>query len=314
MAGGVRLLLLLLVMLRTGGCWQMPALHCSLYNSCDCSFRPDLDALDCDLARNVFGQHLAREQLVKGLKGFLQTDQPAKPLVLSFHGWSGTGKTFVSSLLVKHLYKDGVRSPYVHRFSPILHFPHLQNVDQYKEDLKLWIQGNLTACSRSLFLFEEMDKMHPGLIDVITPFLGPSWVVFGSNYKKAIFVFISNSGGDAINNVALNFWRERKDREEIQLSHVVPAITKAVIADQENGFWQSEIMKQNLIDVFVPFLPLRPIHIRHCVRSELEQMGLVSEEDLVHSVADSLVYLPEEEKVFSSTGCKTVPFRINYYL
>ncbi|XP_075691508.1 prosalusin isoform X1 [Rhinoderma darwinii] len=306
--------LLLLVILSTGGCWELSAFHCSLYNSCECGFRPDLNALDCDLARNVFGQHLAREQMVKALRTFVETDQPSKPLVLSLHGWSGTGKTFVSSLLVKYLYKDGNRSPYVHRFSPILHFPHAQNVNQYKDDLKLWIQGNLTACSRSMFLFEEMDKMHPGMIDVITPFLGPSWVVFGSNYKKAIFVFVSNSGGEAINNVALKFWREHKDREEIQLRDVVPAITEAVISDQEHGFWQSDIIKQNLIDVIVPFLPLRPNHVRHCVRSELEQMGLASEEDLVHSVTDSLVYFPEDERVFSSTGCKTVAFRINYYL
>ncbi|KAG9477848.1 hypothetical protein GDO78_013042 [Eleutherodactylus coqui] len=124
----------------------------------------------------------------------------------------------------------------------------------------------------------------------------------------------SNSGGDAINNVALNFWRERKDREEIRLGDVVPTITKAVMADQEHGFWQSEIIKQNLIDVTVPFLPLRPNHVRHCVRSELEQMGLASEEDLIHSVTDSLIYFPEDERVFSSTGCKTVAFRINYYL
>ncbi|XP_044162639.1 prosalusin [Bufo gargarizans] len=312
MAGS--LVLLLLVGLGGGGCWELPALPCNLYNSCECGFRPDLNALDCDLARNVFGQHLVREQLVKAVKAFVETERPSKPLVLSFHGWSGTGKTFVSSLLVKHLYRDGNRSPYLHRFSPILHFPHAQNVNQYKEDLKLWIQGNLTACSRSMFLFEEMDKMHPGLIDVITPFLGPSWVVFGSNYKKAIFVFVSNSGGEAINNVALNFWRERKDREEIQLNDVVPALTKAVLADQEHGFWQSEIIKQNLIDVIVPFLPLRPNHVRHCVRTELEQMGLASEEDVVHLVASNLIYFPEGENVFSSTGCKTVTFRINYYL
>ena len=48
----------------------------------------------------------------------------------------------------------------------------------------------MTKCGRSAFLFDEMDKMHPGLIDVIIPFLGPSWVVFGTNYRKAIFIFI----------------------------------------------------------------------------------------------------------------------------
>ncbi|XP_018426703.1 PREDICTED: prosalusin [Nanorana parkeri] len=314
MAG--RLVLLVLWAAGSGMCWQLSSLQCSLYpsSSCECGFQPSLDALECDLARNLFGQHLAQELVVKALREFVETDYPSKPLVLSFHGWSGTGKTFLSSLMVKHLYRDGIRSPYVHHFSPILDFPHAQNLDQYKENLKQWIQGNLTACGRSLFLFEEMDKMHPGLIDVIVPFLGPSWVVFGSNYKKAIFIFISNSGGDDINRVALKFWRERRDREEIQLSDVGPAIANAVISDREHGFWRSEIIKQNLIDFIVPFLPLRPNHVRQCVRSELVQQRLANERDIVQSVADSLVYIPEAEKVFSSTGCKTIPSRINYYL
>nr|DBA21381.1 TPA: hypothetical protein GDO54_018028 [Pyxicephalus adspersus] len=300
----------------SGMCWEFSTLHCNLYSvtACECSFRPNLNALECDLARNLFGQHLAQEVVVNALRDFLEADYPSKPLVLSFHGWSGTGKTFLSSLLVKYLYKDGGRSPYIHYFSPILNFPHAQNLDQYKEKLKQWIQGNLTTCGRSLFLFDEMDKMHPGLIDVIVPFLGPSWVVFGSNYKKAIFIFISNSGGDDINEVALKFWRERRDREEIRLSDVESAIANTVISDREHGFWQSEIIKQNLIDFVVPFLPLRPHHVKQCVHSELMQQRLATEEDIVQSVADSLVYIPEDEKVFSSTGCKTVPSRIVYYL
>ncbi|KAM9326812.1 prosalusin [Gastrophryne carolinensis] len=316
MAARLSLLLLLLLVAAPALGWELSSLHCSFYGSgsCDCGFRPRLDVLECDLARHLFGQHLAQELIVKAIRRFLETAHPSKPLVLSFHGWSGTGKTFLSSLLVKHLFQDGSRSPHVHHFSPILHFPHSQNLDQYKENLRQWIQGNLTSCGRSLFLFEEMDKMHPGLIDVIVPFLGPSWVVFGSNYKKAIFIFISNSGGDDINQVALRFWRERRDREEIQLSDVESSITKTVLSDHEHGFWQSEIIKQNLIDVIVPFLPLRPNHVRQCVRSELRQQGLANEEDIVHSVTDSLIYFPEDERVFSSTGCKTVPSRINYYL
>lgn len=59
-----------------------------------------------------------------------------------------------------------------------------------QKELKSWVQGNLTACSRSLFLFDEMDKLAPGLMEVLRPFLGSSWVVFGTNYRKAIFIFI----------------------------------------------------------------------------------------------------------------------------
>lgn len=59
-----------------------------------------------------------------------------------------------------------------------------------QKDLKSWVQGNLTACGRSLFLFDEMDELAPGLMEVLRPFLGPSWVVYGTNYRKAIFIFI----------------------------------------------------------------------------------------------------------------------------
>lgn len=57
-------------------------------------------------------------------------------------------------------------------------------------NLKSWVQGNLTECAHSIFIFDEMEKMPPALIDVLEPFLGPSHVVFRTNYRKAIYVFI----------------------------------------------------------------------------------------------------------------------------
>ncbi|KAJ6654631.1 hypothetical protein lerEdw1_006784 [Lerista edwardsae] len=150
-----------------------------------------LAGLECDLALNLVGQPLARQLVAKGVTEFVLSQEPVKPLVMSFHGWTGTGKTYVSHMLIRHLFRDGLRSAHVHQFSPLVHFPHVEHLAQYKSNLRNWIQGNLTCCGRSVFLFDEMDKMHPGLIDVILPFLGPSWVVFGTNYRKAIFIFVS---------------------------------------------------------------------------------------------------------------------------
>uniref|UniRef100_A0A8C5JAR0 Torsin family 2 member A n=1 Tax=Junco hyemalis TaxID=40217 RepID=A0A8C5JAR0_JUNHY len=226
---------------------------------------------------------------------------------------AGTGKTYVSSMLIRYLFQSGLQSPYVHHFSPIVHFPHAEHIEQYKESLKRWIQGNLTSCGRSAFLFDEMDKMHPGLIDVIIPFLGPSWVVYGTNYRKAIFIFISNAGGEQINNVTLALWRARKDREEISLQDLEPAISKAVFENPESGFWNSGIINEHLIDFVVPFLPLKHHHVKQCVVSELIQQGLEVQPDVVQQVADSIPYFPEEEKLFSSTGCKTVASRISFF-
>ncbi|XP_030714457.1 prosalusin isoform X2 [Globicephala melas] len=145
--------------------WDLTSLRCNFGAFCECDFRPDFQGLECDLAQHLAGQHLARALVVKALKAFVQDPAPTKPLVLSLHGWTGTGKSYVTSLLAHYLFRGGLRSPHVHHFSPVIHFPHPSHLERYKKDLKSWVQGNLTACSRSLFLFDEMDKLAPGLIE-----------------------------------------------------------------------------------------------------------------------------------------------------
>ncbi|XP_061752431.1 prosalusin isoform X5 [Nerophis ophidion] len=187
-------LLVLLLCLPPPACRALNYLYCSFSDNCDCDFRPNVKAeLEWDLYKNVYGQHLAQDIISEEVVRFLQNKSPEKPLVLSFHGSSGTGKTLVSSMLGSHLYGSAMSSPYVHRFIPALHFPSAGQVDQYRVQLKNWVQGNLTACARSVFIFDEMERMPRGLVDVLEPFLGPSHVVFGTNYRKALYVFIRSA-------------------------------------------------------------------------------------------------------------------------
>lgn len=69
---------------------------------------------------------------MRAVQGFLQSPQPQKALVLSFHGWSGTGKNFVARMVANHLYRDGLKSDCVRVFVSLLHFPHHNYVDSYK--------------------------------------------------------------------------------------------------------------------------------------------------------------------------------------
>ncbi|XP_054440845.1 prosalusin isoform X1 [Pteronotus mesoamericanus] len=294
--------------------WDLASLRCNFGAFCECDFQPDFQGLECDLAQHLAGQHLARALVVKALKAFVQDPAPTKPLVLSLHGWTGTGKSYVSSLLAHYLFRGGLRSPYVHHFSPVLHFPHPSHLERYKKDLKSWVQGNLTVCGRSLFLFDEMDKLSPGLMEVLRPFLGSSWVVYGTNYRKAIFIFISNTGGEQINQVVLEAWRSRRDREEIRLQELEPVISRAVLDNPHHGFWRSGIMEEHLLDALVPFLPLQRHHVRHCVLNELDQLGLEPRDEVVQAVLDGTTFFPEDEQLFSSNGCKTVASRIAFFL
>lgn len=56
--------------------------------------------------------------------------------------------------------------------------------------LQQWIRGNVTSCAHSMFIFDEMDKMHPGLIDSIKPYLDYYEKLDGISYRKAIFIFL----------------------------------------------------------------------------------------------------------------------------
>jgi hypothetical protein len=44
-------------------------------------------------------------------------------------------------------------------------------------------------------MFDEIDKLHPGILDAIKPFLDDQELVGGISYRKAIFIFLSNAGG-----------------------------------------------------------------------------------------------------------------------
>jgi pantothenate kinase-related protein Tda10 len=68
-------------------------------------FAISLQGLKDDLGRNLFGQHIASEVIMKAVTGFINNDNPKKPLVLSFHGSGGVGKNLASQLIVKNLYK-----------------------------------------------------------------------------------------------------------------------------------------------------------------------------------------------------------------
>ncbi|NXX36537.1 TOR3A protein, partial [Nicator chloris] len=113
----------------------LSAWYCSFGKCCetgDCRIINNITGLEADLSGQLHGQHLAKEVVVRAVQGFLQSPGPQKALVLSFHGWSGTGKNFVARMVASHLYRDGLKSDCVRVFVSLLHFPHHNYVDSYK--------------------------------------------------------------------------------------------------------------------------------------------------------------------------------------
>lgn len=70
--------------------------------------------------------------MLKAVLGFSNNPSPKKPLMLSLHGWAGTGKNFLSQILAEQVHPAGLRSKFVHLFLATLHFPHHDQVKLYK--------------------------------------------------------------------------------------------------------------------------------------------------------------------------------------
>ncbi|CAL8387732.1 unnamed protein product [Boreogadus saida] len=155
----------------------------------------------------------------------MNNDNPKKPLVLSFHGTGGTGKTWTSQLIVKNIYKKAMDSGFVHYFNSVKKFPHASQVETYKSQLQHWIRGNVTNCAHSMFIFDQMDNMHPGIMDGIKPFMDYQYKLDGVSFQKAIFIFLSNGGGEIIRESTFVSWKAGKKREELKLEDVETALS-----------------------------------------------------------------------------------------
>ncbi|XP_034752213.1 torsin-1A-like [Etheostoma cragini] len=282
--------------------------------SCDSEWISfDAEGFKVDLESKLFGQHIASRVILKAVNGFMRDKNPKKPLVVSLHGRSGIGKNFVSKLIAANIYKKGMDSSFVHVLTSELHFPHQSKFETYKTQLQQRIKDNVRNCERSMFIFDEMDKMHPGLIDGIKPYLGYHNNLDEVSYRKAIFIFLSNAGGESITQTALDFWKAGRDREEIELSDVETLLASSAFHSKNDGLWHSSLIDENLVDFFVPFLPLEYRHVVQCVMAEMKTKGLRPDQNIADKIAKDLLYFPKSDKVFSDSGCKRICSRHHMY-
>jgi hypothetical protein len=88
--------------------------------------------LETSLKERVFGQHIAYDIVITAIKAHFKEDEPRKALALSFNGFTGSGKTFVSQFIINSLFELGSKSKYAHFFSGRNHFVLESKADIYK--------------------------------------------------------------------------------------------------------------------------------------------------------------------------------------
>ncbi|GFU32526.1 torsin-1B [Nephila pilipes] len=284
------------------------------YNECCDNQWVDLKSteLEEEFQKNLFGQHFAKLIVPKILNTHVLKTQPKKALVMSFHGWTGCGKNHVSRMIAKHMFTRGSDSTFHHLYIGSQDFPHKQEVNKYRDRLRKEIEEATKKCERSLFIFDEVDKIAPGVLDALKPYIDYHENVKGVDYRRNVFIFLSDAGGNNLTGVAVKFWSEGKNREDITLKDVEYVISKNAY-NEPGGLWHSEIVKKDLIDVYVPFLPLEKKHVKKCILAELRARKLRTDSSIVDRIADQLLYVPEEVELFSASGCKKVNQKVDLF-
>ncbi|XP_029052847.2 torsin-1A-like [Osmia bicornis bicornis] len=292
-------------------------LLCTFTECCNNEYiSPDLDTLDDILCKELYGQEIAHHVVVNALRGHLTSSDPPKALTMSFHGPPGTGKTFTTQMIAKFLYKKGDHSAFYHFFNGRNDFPLEENVEQYKEELRKIIINSLEKCERSMFVFDEVDKMPEGLLNVLVPFLDyntliKSWRLTSSsiNTRKAIYIFLSNTGSSRIAQRLLTLWEEGKHRSETKLQDFENLISVGAF-NEKGGFYHSDTIDSSVIDHYVPFLPLEENHVKKCLKKAFIERGVTPTNEMIEEGLSYVIFGPPSHNLYATAGCKRLEQKV----
>ncbi|KYN00385.1 PREDICTED: torsin-like protein [Cyphomyrmex costatus] len=288
---------------------------CQYQECCTDEYIPaDLDGLEYIFAANLYGQQIAHVTIINAFRCHLENQNPSKALVMSFHGTPGTGKNYVAQMIAKTFYKKGVESNYFYFFNGRNDFPLQQKVDEYKDDLYKIILNALQKCERSMFVFDEVDKMPEDLLNVLVPFLDykdyHKSIKSGFTYQnKAVFIFLSNTGSTQIVQHLTNVWMAGKGREDTKLQDFEKLIVEGAFREK-GGFHYSDTIQTSVIDHYVPFLPLEEIHVRKCLKKVFKDRDITPTEEMVEEVLSHVTFGPEPYNLYSMAGCKRIEQKV----
>lgn len=166
-----------------------------------------------------------------------------------------------------------------------------------------------------MFVFDEVDKMPEGLLNMLVPFLDynsyhKSTKHSESMYQnKAIFIFLSNTGSTQIVQQLTNLWEKGKKRDETRLQDFERLIADGAFSEN-GGFHHSDAIQTSVIDHYVPFLPLEEVHVRKCLARAFTERGVAPKDEMIEEALSHLTFGPEPHNLYSMAGCKRIEQKV----
>ncbi|XP_064616745.1 torsin-1A-like [Liolophura sinensis] len=283
----------------------------------------DISLLEKNLREKVFGQHIARKVVVDMLKTVTSVDHETRQLhdgvkmaVLSLHGWTGVGKTFLTQQVLNSLNPE----KFIRYIIPI-HFPHSLDDETSETVILDAVTSNISQSAVSVIIFDEMDKASRGVLEGIAKSLLHIKIDNSCSNATVIVLFVSNSQGQKLNNRLFKLLSQGKRREDLQSADFDEVFRPSLMADGDiykgypGEYWYDVFTNQGLIDTFVPFLPLNLAHVQQCVHHSLQEKGMKPTVDLVDGITRELSLFQPTGLTghYSQTGCKRVSEKVDLH-
>lgn len=258
----------------------------------------DLEGLEKTLMREVVGQQEAVNALLSHMSDYLSTYAHSKPLVVSLHGPTGVGKSYLGRLLARH-FRSVVGEAMVLQYYVLHHCPPEAAASHCARNLSAVITEMVTQAEEEekipLLVFDEVEHMRGEILDAL-------WRAVASRdsdeYRNAIYLLLSNLGHEHV----VKYMLHNSSRVSMAASPSGAVLTASLV--QRHALWREARI--------IPLSLLEKAHIMECFLFEMTQEGFYPDRANVERLAGELEYYPEiAGRQYSQTGCKQVVARVN---
>ncbi|XP_074871709.1 torsin-4A [Carettochelys insculpta] len=261
----------------------------------------DLDGLEKTMHREVFGQKVAVERIMELLNDYLATHIHNKPLVISFNGPTGVGKSHVGRLLAKH-FRSVMGNDFVLQYFVMHHCPNKEDAPACQLDLSEKISEMVTRAEVEekipLFILDEVELISPVLLETLSRFFQPNQT---NEFLNAIYILISNIGGSEITTFVLQNFSTDLVHQPGKIEELLHIIQPILI--HFHPLWK-------FADI-IPFSPLEKSHVIKCFLEEMMQEGLYPDQVHIENLSSQLSYYTTGGREYAITGCKQVGAKVN---
>lgn len=286
--------------------------------SCQWNDRLEFGSFDLryNLTHKLHGQPLVVNRLYPAIIRHINTKRPAKPLVLSFHGPTGTGKNYASRILADAI---TVRPSQFEVISCINLCPcadpcPAERVITCVQKLQERIRVSLGSCGRTIFVFDEVENLPPGIIDGIRSFLDYAPDSKENEHRYSIFIFLTNIGASSIMEIAYDAYLRGEHRHEISVKKLETALTDASF-NERSGFMRSKLILKDYIDMMIPFFPLEKDHITKCIKDYLKLCyNKVPSGKFIDTILAEVRWVPPDGQVYARSGCKKMENKVDVFI